>query len=89
MDVFFKHLNNSIKVTTLMISSMLIELQDMFKEDWAFELYQKLSKMFASCLSQHDMDFMDDPNEVEYIYCTRWGHLKKNCPEYLQQLKDV
>ena len=71
-----------------MISSMPIELQDMFKEDWAFEIYQKFSKMFAGCLSQHDLDFMDDPNEVECIHYTRWGHLKKNCLEYLQQLKD-
>ena len=71
-----------------MISSMSIELQDMFKEDWTFEIFQRRSEMFAGCLSQYDLDFMDDPNEVACIHCTQWGHLKKNCPEYLQQLKD-
>ena len=80
MDAFFEHLNDSIKVTTLMISSMPIELQDMFKEDWAFNIYQKLREMFDGCLSQHDLDFMDDPNEVECIHCTRWGPFEEELP---------
>ena len=88
MDAYFDHLDDSFKVRKLMMISMPIEFQEILKDDGVFEIYQKLSEMFAGCLCQHDLDFMDDPNEVTCIHCTQWGHLKKNCPEYLQQLKD-
>ena len=87
-DAYVDHLYDSFRARKLMMVSMPAEFREMFEDDGVFDIYQKLSKMFSGCLSQHDLDFLDDPNGVECIHCTQWGHLKKNCPEYLQQLKD-
>ncbi|KAL4582846.1 hypothetical protein LXL04_007407 [Taraxacum kok-saghyz] len=66
MDAYFDHLDDSFKVRRLV---MPIKFQEMFKDDGAFEIYQKLSEMFVGCLSQRDLDFMYNPNEVACIQC--------------------
>ena len=71
MDAYFNHFDDSFKVRKLVMISMPTEFQEMFKDDGVFKIYQKFSEMFVGCLSQRDLDFMDNPNEVAYIQCAR------------------
>ena len=73
MYAYFNHIDDSFKVRRLMMISIPTEFQEMFKDDGVFEIYRKLSEMFADCLSQHNLDFMDNPNDGECIQCARWA----------------
>ncbi|KAL4562567.1 hypothetical protein LXL04_034775 [Taraxacum kok-saghyz] len=83
----FNYYGDTLKASKIMFAILPPHLQEEFKDDWVYDIHRKICKMYAKVLTQDILDNMDDPNEIACTLCCEWGHVNKNCPEYLQTLK--
>jgi hypothetical protein len=87
-NAHFNYYGDTLKASKIMFAILPPHLQEEFKDDWAYDIHRKICKMYAKELTQDILDNMNDPNEIACTLCCEWGHVNKNCLEYLQKLND-